>query len=81
MGNGDLSARAREPGCEAGNSPTSSAKVNISGDIPPLLCPFFFLNHFTSFCEEFYSCDEGSEILKNMGAYVPKYTVSNPRQP
>jgi hypothetical protein len=30
--------------------------------IPPIHFPFF--NPFTAFCEEFYSRDEGSEILK-----------------
>jgi hypothetical protein len=41
MGNGDLSAWVREPGCEAGNSTTSSAKVKISGAVLQLLYPFF----------------------------------------
>jgi hypothetical protein len=48
--------------------------------------PILFFYPFTAFCEEFYSRDEGSEIIyiyiyKKKGAYVPKYTVSNPRCP
>jgi hypothetical protein len=51
--------------------------MGIFPHYPPLPYPFYF-NPFTAFCEEFYSHDEGSETLKNMGAYVPKDMVSNP---
>jgi hypothetical protein len=53
----------------------------VMGIFPHYLqCPIlFFFYPFTVVCEELYSRDEGSEIFKNMRAYVPKYMVSNPR--